>query len=306
MSGVAAALLAGCGAAQPPIVEPGAASQNNAVAGHRDRHETGSTNDLIYVAGVRDTVYMLDYSTGQLVGKFNPPSTYVSGMCTDSAGDVYVTGWSGGASEIIRYSHGATQPSENIIGPGYTSFGCSVDPTTGNLALLAGDSDGLWVDRFLSGSDSPDPIGVSYEPVVASSCAYDDDGNLFVDYHTKSGAYRLAELAAGAKTFTQLSLNRGIKMGQLFWASSYLAVGYPGGIYHVQISGSNASVIGRTQVQNGKPVFSIHDGNTLIEPYGKDGKQIGFWQYPQGGKAIRTVRQVDKRFKETGSVAVSD
>ena len=119
------------------------------------------------------------------------------------------------------------------------------------------------------------------------------------------GGYKLAELPAGGEIFGELSMNRNVETRALIWQSSYLAIAYSKGLYHVAISGSNASVIGRTNVRNARPMPWIEGGSVLLEPYGVGAKSIGFWAYPQGGKATKMVSQLDKQFRDINSIVVS-
>jgi hypothetical protein len=265
------------------------------------RMETSSPT-IIYVGAFHDSVYMLDYSTGELLGKFNPPSTYVAGMCTDASGDVFVVGLNGNPV-VIRYLHGASIPSESLEVPGQRAFACSVDPTTGNLAVLFSNSDAkVLVAIYQGGSGTPTSYMVSDEYAVALSCAYDSSGDLLVDFDADSGVRKLAELIACAHSFTPINLRRkSVKMSQLLWVTSYFAVGYPNGIYHIHVSRSDASITGRTSVLDGKPRFWIQDGATLLEPFGSDAKRLGFWPYPQGGKATKRYGQ----FSRINAIVVS-
>jgi hypothetical protein len=302
-------MLSGCGRSQPPIGAPAAAPQTSASAKHADRGTWmlpgTSSGDLIYANAPGDWVYIIDYSTGSLVTRFNPPATPV-GMCADSAGDVYMAA---GAlpGEILKYMHGETKPIESIEEPGYEPYRCAVDPTTGNLAVFIQDTgDKPIIAIYPDGSGSPSYYTVSTSMAMPISCTYDYSGNLFADFSVFTGSDSLAELPAGSQGFDALNLNKTTETGGLFWNSTYLAMGYPGGVYHVAVSGSNATIVGNTKVKNGNGRnLWIQNGDTLLEPYGNESKQIGFWPYPKGGKPLRTVMQIDKHFRHLSSVVVS-
>jgi hypothetical protein len=143
----AAAVLTGCGngsGAQfgAPLSRSGAVATGRAFTmGRPDRGRSWMApdtkkRDLLYVSdsfpyGSND-VYVYSYPKGKLKGTltgFNEPS----GQCVDKAGDVFIANF--GASQILEYAHGGTSPIKTLSDPDYYPLGCSVDPTTGNLAV---------------------------------------------------------------------------------------------------------------------------------------------------------------------------
>ncbi len=91
--------------------------------------------NLLYVSieGFND-VYVYSYlpAPPKLVGKltgFKDPL----GECADKKGDVYIV--NAKASNIREYAHGGTKPIAIISDKGSDPVGCSLDPTTGNLAV---------------------------------------------------------------------------------------------------------------------------------------------------------------------------
>jgi hypothetical protein len=148
---VAAAVLAGCGGSQPPVGAPGAVMPG-AVAPARAHRKSGSSDALIYASTPKNFDYVIDYATGALVARFRAPVLTIYGMCTDSAGDIYMLGAATNGN-ILKYAHGATKPSENIVEYELSPRSCSVDPTTGNVAILNLDSgDKAEVSVFANGS----------------------------------------------------------------------------------------------------------------------------------------------------------
>jgi hypothetical protein len=126
------ALLAGCGGSQPPIGAPRAMPQSSA---HK---AAGSYSALLYVAsGAYDTGDMYTFPAGKHVGKITLPgvdSAY--GMCSDSGGDVFITTIppQPAPGSIYEYSYGGTTPIATLADDDLP-YGCSWDPTTGNLAV---------------------------------------------------------------------------------------------------------------------------------------------------------------------------
>jgi DNA-binding beta-propeller fold protein YncE len=63
------------------------------------------------------------------------------GECVDKTGDVFVAEFGGnaGTAAILEYAHGGTSPIATLSDPGYHPESCSIDPTTGNLAVTNDD-----------------------------------------------------------------------------------------------------------------------------------------------------------------------
>jgi hypothetical protein len=120
-------------------------------------------------------------------------------------------------------------------------------------------------------------------------CAYDDSGNLFVDgLHYSDSSALLAELPYGGTSFAGIALDKNIgRPGSMQWMGAYLAVGSSKQVvYHVQISGSSGSIIGKTAHHLLKNPWTI-DGKQLVSVYGsRDGGgpfKVAYWTYPKGG-----------------------
>src|ERR1700722_3339045 len=147
----AVALLAGCGGSQPPVAAPGAMMRSYSIARRSDRGKSWMAPDakaikeLLYISdGATDDVFVYDYKTRALVGKltgFDQPSS----QCVDAKGDVWVLSY--GNSSITEYAHGGTQLLRTLRIGGEWPTGCSIDPTTGDLAAaaLSGTLD-IWRD----------------------------------------------------------------------------------------------------------------------------------------------------------------
>jgi hypothetical protein len=90
---------------------------------------------LVYVSAT-SAVCVYDYQTGALTGMLTG-FTSATGQCVDKRGNVWVTDldrsphWKGSVSE---YAHGKGKRLETLSTNG-PSAGCSVDPTSGNLAV---------------------------------------------------------------------------------------------------------------------------------------------------------------------------
>jgi hypothetical protein len=252
-------------------------------------------HDLLYVSdsfpyGSND-VYVYSYPKGKLKGKltgFNEPS----GQCVDKAGNVFITNF--GASQILEYAHGGTSPIATLSDPGYYPLGCSVDPTTGNLAVTnrlstsftAGDVV-IYVDASGTPTSYTDSSFYYYE-----FCGYDDRGNLYIDGTTKGSALEYAELTSGGSSFSALNLDQSIGFpGAVQWDGAHLAIGDQSAavIYRFAISGSTGTKVGSTPLTGSKDVVQFWiEGMKVIGP-DAGLAHVAFYKYPAGGSPIKTI-----------------
>lgn len=142
------------------------------------------------------------------------------------------------------------------------------------------------------------------------SCAYDDDGNLFVIGAPAAGVgFVLAEKSRGSDTFTDISLSASVpNHGQLQWDGKYLALAADGNrtIYQLAISGSTATVAGTTTLSGQrKGLTFVINANRILAPSGKYGTQVGVWRYPQGGKRLTVSQTLYSKHARITGVAVS-
>jgi hypothetical protein len=130
-------------------------------------------------------------------------------------------------------------------------------------------------------------------------CAYDPQGNLFLDGYSTSDAFILVELPKGSSTFTTITLDQVIHSpGSVQWNGKYLAIEDAGAslssaavIYRFAINGSSGHKVSATALSNseGAAQFLIH-GSTAIGPLSYHSAQgIGFWRFPTGGAPVRTI-----------------
>lgn len=243
-------------------------------------------------------VYILSLPTGKLVGKLTGFDQPLSD-CVDQKGDVFVT--IAQSAQIRAFKHGARQPYDVLDDHGYYPLGCSVDPTTGNLAVANIDSDG-------NGSNTPGNIAIyssgKGKPKFYSApniyqygwCAYDNKGNLFVDgtsHH--SNAPEFAELPAHRKNVERISLDTDIGGYEAVqWDGSNVAVGagQSAAVYQFRISGRRGRAVGSTLLKGEQSLLAlwIHTaskGQTLYASVFEHSiGEVGVYRYPSGGKSV--------------------
>jgi hypothetical protein len=284
----AAALLAGCGGGSQLSANP--VQQNPAwPVAHLGRSwmaPEAKKSDLAYISNFyNSTILAFTYPGGKNVGSI--ASDEPQGECTSqtSKGNWWVV--ESGSDEISEYAHGGTTPLKTLSEDVGEAAGCSVDPTTGNLAVtLLGTGD---VVIFTGGSGTGTTIADDLSSTYFA--AYDDKGDLFVDGITPSDTYGVVELAKGSSTFVPITLSHTLEFpGDIQWHGTYLAVGdqETSDIYHFAIHGTKGKEIGVTHLTGGGGGFWIQKPDVIAVDAGSETAAI--WKYPAGGSPIRILQ----------------
>ncbi|MGA7200856.1 MAG: hypothetical protein WBX26_03440 [Candidatus Cybelea sp.] len=297
---VAVAILAACGGSQPPIGAPGVLPQSRAIPTYAEHGRSWmlperKSGDLLYAAlGQAGEVDVFSFPQGKLVQTLTGLN-FPSGLCSDSAGNVWVATFYGNGGRMIEYAHGDASPLASLNDPDFYPNGCSVDPRTGDLAVTNNSYDGpgsLAIYKHARGKAS-----LYYDVSILYSydfCGYDNKGNLFVD-----GPGVLAELPKGDATFTTITVDKGSPGGQVQWDGQYItfATHNSSAIYRVKVSGGTGTVVGVTHLRGvgAQMNSSWIQGTTTLIPTGKGSEEIGFWKYPAGGKPFAFV-DLEKHF----------
>ncbi len=320
----AAAILSGCGGSQPPVGALGAMPQSQSTLPGANLRRRGSwmlpeakSEDLLYANVADSKIHVYSYPGGKHVGTLTGIAT--ANMCSDQLGDVFITSIS---SQIFEYAHGGTSPIATLSDGPYSPAGCSVDPTTGNLAVANSRGPGSRgfgnVAIFQNAQGTPtfysDPNIYWYY-----NCGYDDSGNLFVDGNNESFPAPFAELPKGSSTFTDITLSKGLAdWGPIYWDGKGLGVGWGDNshttIYQVAVSGSTGTVVAATTLQMPQgPHRGISwqfwlQGHTVLAPYTlrrSHYRNIGFWHFPAGGATFNDIRAAPRTvfFAVTVSIA---
>lgn len=314
--------LAGCSGSSPTVASfyPSAAPQIG-------RSPTGMTPSHY---AKQDLLYVSDFKTGKLyvysqlkkqptlvqtLGSFSEPT----GVCSDANGNVWLTSLAAGFGEILEYAHGRTKPIATLNNAYERSLDCSVDPTTGNLAVTNFSNDAGYqgsVSIFNGAAGSPTQyFDAAMQRVYY--CGYDSFGNLYVDGENATGSVEVAELPKGRSTFTEITINANFfGPGGVKWDGSYLDVGsleYQGStIYRVALSGSSGKVIGTIPLSAGRDVGAyliqkLGRVTTLITVAQGSGTsvpgEVDFYRYPKGGTPTKTIKGLSVPYGAAISVA---
>jgi DNA-binding beta-propeller fold protein YncE len=309
-----ATLVGGCNALPVNSSLPGSTRPPN---GMTDNRRAGSwmlpaakSDKLVYVSdGGNGTVYVLSYSTHKLVGTltgFHGPA----GECVDEHGDVFITDFSG--RDIVEYAHGGTSPIATLVdsnGPA----GCSIDPSTGNLAVNNG---GGSVEVYAQASGTPTTYSFS-SSVDFHFCTFDKAGNLFVSGQQRYD-FLIVELAKGSSKLKSLKLDGISTAGSLQWYGHFLTVAMTANrqslakIARVQIAGGVAKAVSVINLQNQlEPEgtqFWIEGGHIIgatASPRIYSLELLDEWPYPGGGRRVGEFRMPGNEYSLPYGVAVS-
>jgi hypothetical protein len=313
---LAASSLVGCGgqSASPALPQSGSQARLQAASGPWMLAEAKS-EDLLYVGNGDGDIYAYSWPQMKLVGQLTAVEyLQTAGLCVDQQGDVFVPAWTQTPYDrgfVYEFAHGGTQPIATLTDSYFFPFSCSVDRTTGNLAVTSFD-DGIAIYENAQGTPT-----YYHPPIAAQWVAYDAKGDLFASGlgDDKSEYPALTEMPSGGGTFKIISLNEHIRIFALQWNDGYLAAAYndihPGkvSVYRIKISGSAGKVIGTTLLNMRNPTrhprqFLI-TGNSILAPGPKE-EELELWRYPQGGKAVKTLIKPFAVYGIALSVASSD
>lgn len=260
----------------------------------------GGRGALLYLQTGEEGNYitMLTYPQGKPFGTITMKGT-IWGVCADSKGDV----WVDIGSKLFKFAHGGTKAIARLRFP-YSGFAtsCAVDPSSGDLAVVqlgstAGSTLETVINVWANAQGEPTVYPVPFEPVA---CAYDNNGNLFIDgLNTTTGDLALAELPKGGSQFNNITLNSTAQYaGGMLWDGQYLAVNtiLPANpksqrhsILRISVSGSEGQIVGQVPLKGlAETVFFAIQGHTLIAPT-KHWGSVAYYRYPEGGTHFKRI-----------------
>lgn len=260
------------------------------------------SNDLLYITNYgTSSVKVYDWPslkpTGTLKGL-----TFEEGLCVDAKGNVFVPNT--GADDIEEYAHAGSKPIATLADlPNYYPNSCSVDPVSGDLAVmnLGYASGNLVIFHHATGQPKPYIISTIFSYYM---CGYDDRGNLVIDGLNKDEAAAFAILPRGSTRLQPLTLDRSPRSaGGVQWDGKHWAIGDGyATIYQFDISGTNGTKVGQTTLTEGSStVFGFFiAGDRIIAPEHSGahgtGRRTQIFRYPAGGAAIGSIRGLNLPF----------
>lgn len=315
--GIAAGLLAGCATQGPSDIRPPISGSGFERSGHRTSWmspEAKRVKSLLYVSDwSTNGVFVYDFVRGTVEGQIMGPNEPY-GQCVDKNGNVWIVAY--GASSVSEYAHGESKP-VTTLETDYAPMGCSVDPTTGNLAVAT--SHEIDVFAHARGKAHVYQSNICF-PFWAPG--YDNNGNLYAEA-LLYGSAKLrqgytdplaCELPHGGRALRPVQFN-GFAIyypASVMWDGKHLTLtdqSYQGdkgnsetAIYRVKEDASgNLTSIGQTILTdncNGKnaqvpqPFIvgkTVVGGNLSCFNYGSLSK-FDYWAYPAGGNPTLSLQ----------------
>jgi hypothetical protein len=227
-------------------------------------------HDLLYVSDSSTyDVYAYSYPklrpVGTLTDQNNP-----AGLCTDSKGNVFVTQLYG--HQIVEYRHGGTTPVRTLSDPGYEPGACSVNPSTGDLAVANVVSDEFTQGNLVVYSKGEGRIATYSPPGGASGGWFSVNdagyapgypgGNLYFA-GTCNGAFCAGVVPNGSSTAENVTLNaRPQSPGTVQSDGVYITFAdqTDGTIYAYTFSGTNGTEVHSTTLSGSSDV----DGSWIL------------------------------------------
>ena len=207
---VVATVLAGCGAAQPPLIRQSAPFQGQihsaSIASHTPelKPAIGSpeykiTAPLIYATNVGNTnvtVYRANRKHPAPLATITDGLTNPFGACIDGQGTLYVTNEPASAGWVSVYPLGKTKPSITITAGINGPADCAID---GEGDLWIANAYGANVTEYLHGANKPHTVITKglLEPV---GIAFDNTGNLYVGNGPLASQQNVEVYAPGSKS----------------------------------------------------------------------------------------------------------
>lgn len=287
-----------------PFGPPNLVTNGAAKAVHPDREKSWMAPDakkshLLYI-GVPYTNDVNVYKY-PIVGKKATPIGTLTGFndpqgeCVDIKGNVWIVNQQ--AATILEYAHGGTTPIATLNDPDQVPVDCSVDPTTGNLAVSNNFNNATFgpgsVSVYQNAQGTPQLYSDPSFGEMFFLC-YDNMGNLFVDgLKTDGSSFQYAELPQGSSTFTDITLNQNIgSPGGVQWDGKHVAIGDQDNPVIYETSG--ATVVGTISLTGASDVGQFYITSQL-DKYSKvvaaNNKGVDIFKYPSGGSPKRRIAE---------------
>jgi hypothetical protein len=222
------------------------------------------------------------------------------GVCSDAAGDVFAPLFT---KEIVEFAHGGISPVKSLPDPSGHPSACSVDPTSGNLAVVEGSPSTFPGVLLIYPAGSGTPTTYKDKYLDFYHVGYDNKGNLFLDgTRPNSNDFGLAELPSGGSSFEDIKLDKALKSpGVVQWDGAYMTVSGAHAIHRFTVNGSRGTVIGSTRIREYNPCRKGGSCSFYVSPGWIQGDVVigitayylngvgcsgGFalWHYPGGGR----------------------
>ncbi|MGC1381728.1 MAG: hypothetical protein WA814_11980 [Candidatus Baltobacteraceae bacterium] len=256
--------------------------------------------DLLYVSDGNGEVSVYRYWKQSLYGILTG-FTQPMGMCVDRVGNVYITDYA--AQQVLEYAHAGTKAIDKLDTAPYGPYGCSVNPTNGDLAIAevaGGSRSGGNIAIYAHASGEPayytDPNLPAYE-----SCAYDSDGNLLVTNGTLPNYRKIyfAWLPSGGKELIDIYVPGPSPSWTWYdvegvqWDGKYFVIDDQTAVFRVALLKGQMFYVGESYFNIEDPVqYWVYNNNPkqqgtqIVATYSSG---VAYYPYPAGGNALHGI-----------------
>jgi WD40 repeat protein len=263
-----------------------------------------SAEDLVYVSSpITDDVYVFAYPGGQLVGTLTGLPDRPTDLCSDADGNVWVTNGSLHGS-LVEYAHGGTSVIATLDDSNGAPQDCSVDPTTGNLAVGDG-TDSIAVYQNAQGTPTYYSTGRLVKFVYYLT--YDGSGNIYFAYGRHPGW-----LPEGGSQVAKLRLRPNpLSHGPFEWDGQYLTVLTANKrtpyeqVTRYRLSGRTGKMVGNVPLKVLSYLGQYWIQGSGLVAVDESTENVYFYHYPSGGNPTQTISGLDDPHGITISVAPS-
>ncbi|HEY1681501.1 MAG TPA: hypothetical protein VGF98_07705 [Candidatus Tumulicola sp.] len=278
----------------PTTARGGIAISAHTNHGHSWMNPVAKSGALVYITdNGAGTVVVYSYPALNVVGTLAGFDN-VQGDCVDASGNVWIDNTQ--ASQLLEYAHGGTSPIATLSDPGQYPVGCSVDPTTGDLA----------VSNFYSTNGPPGSISIyknatgtpaTFTPpnfAVVYYLGYDKHGTLYLDGIDSGSAFLFASF--NGKKFKAITLQQPIGgPGAVQAVGDSIVVGDQtngnNAAYAFTIAGSTGKLVKTTPLTGANDIvqFNIYKNALVGGDLNFNGSTADRFKYPAGGAPKKTA-----------------
>jgi hypothetical protein len=254
-----------------------------------------SADDLIYVSDADGEVTVYDYATKDLVGvlaNFDKPM----GECVGTNGDVFIA--DSGREKIYEYAHGGTKALRTLDDAPHVPIACSVDRTTGNLAVANTGASSADVAVYPDARGKAELYGDS-AIASAAACAYNPLGDLLIAGETAGNAAAFAWLPKRLGKLVNITIPgpdpsfKWYSVTGIQWDGQFFALDDES-VYRIALLNGQAYYVGETELYGsgvGYGQYGIYQpnpdqqGTEIFAGASATGiSAVDYYPYPGGGQ----------------------
>lgn len=246
---------------------------------------------LLYISSkTKASVYLYDYPKGRLIstliGFYGP-----AGLCSDANGNVWVTDTDPytGTGYLDEYAPGGKHPIATLADPSNSPRACSVDPSTGNLAVADSQDNIAIYPAAQAPATYYSTAGIVKNP---NTITYDAGGNAYFAGTSRQAGW----LPAGASEVMNFRLKPDPrKFGPIRWDGQYLTLLVSAGsqdeVWRYELLGGSAKRVGSVELDCCMGDYAIYESILAATVPAFNSASVS--NYPAGGEAFLGISSVE-------------